>query len=140
MNTSIVLNSVNVLELVGLYQTVFNKLPDAEGLQYWAGRMDQGMTLPQVAQSFLDNPVWVAAHPTPATQPTMLTDILAQQNAFTNEFLGNAFHGTITVNPQFVDHWTIMYLDTVPKAEAAASIAIQLVGVPHKFASWEIHI
>ncbi|MRX08247.1 DUF4214 domain-containing protein [Pseudoduganella sp. FT25W] len=38
-----------------IYQAAFNRAPDSTGLGYWIGLMDQGVTLKQVAQSFVDS-------------------------------------------------------------------------------------
>jgi hypothetical protein len=39
-----------------LYTATFSRAPDAAGLAYWQQRFDAGMTLPQIAQSFFDQP------------------------------------------------------------------------------------
>jgi hypothetical protein len=38
-----------------IYQAAFGRSPDAAGLGYWLTQMDQGLTLRQVAQSFVDS-------------------------------------------------------------------------------------
>lgn len=38
--------------VVELYVGFFNRVPDAEGLNYWLGQMNQGMTTAQVADAF----------------------------------------------------------------------------------------
>jgi hypothetical protein len=38
-----------------IYQAAFNRTPDSTGLGYWISQMDHGVTLKQVAQSFVDS-------------------------------------------------------------------------------------
>ena len=50
-----------------LYQTAFEREPDAEGLSYWIGRMDEGAPLSAVADSFLHSPEYLSTYGTPDT-------------------------------------------------------------------------
>ncbi|WP_229414188.1 DUF4214 domain-containing protein [Zemynaea arenosa] len=43
-------------QLYRLYQATFNRKPDAEGLGYWLGRMQQGLSLQGVSSSFQESP------------------------------------------------------------------------------------
>ena len=49
--------------LTELYIASFNRAPDAIGLNYWASRLYDGMTLPEIARSFFVQPETVAAYP-----------------------------------------------------------------------------
>ncbi|WP_395012301.1 DUF1800 family protein, partial [Undibacterium sp.] len=42
----------NLNSLIELYIAYFNRVPDAEGLNYWIGRFKAGMTLDQIGESF----------------------------------------------------------------------------------------
>lgn len=44
--------STNSLLISQLYVGYFNRAPDPEGLNYWVGRLDAGMTLVEIANSF----------------------------------------------------------------------------------------
>ena len=51
-----------------LYQAVFEREPDAEGLQYWVNRMDEGnVSLVDIADSFLFSPEFVNTYGTEDT-------------------------------------------------------------------------
>jgi len=51
-----------------LYQAAFDRVPDAEGLSYWIGRLDSGTTtLNAVADSFIHSPEFVRTYGTPDT-------------------------------------------------------------------------
>ncbi len=47
--------------LTELYVATFGRMPDAGGLAYWQGRLDAGMTLGEIAQSFFAQPEAQAA-------------------------------------------------------------------------------
>ncbi len=42
-----------------LYQASFDRAPDVEGLQFWTSQLDQGVTLVEAAQMFLDSAEFV---------------------------------------------------------------------------------
>jgi len=43
-------------KIVELYVATFNRAPDADGLAYWVGRFEAGMSLTNIARSFFDQP------------------------------------------------------------------------------------
>jgi serralysin len=45
-----------------LYQAAFNRVPDEGGLGYWMFHLDRGVSLTQVAQSFVDSPEFQHAY------------------------------------------------------------------------------
>ncbi|SFV27018.1 protein of unknown function [Devosia crocina] len=51
-----------------LYQAAFDRMPDAEGLEYWIGRLDSGNTnLAAIADSFIHSPEFIRTFGTEAT-------------------------------------------------------------------------
>lgn len=61
--------------LVELYVASFNRAPDAIGLNYWGGRLYDGMTLPEIAKSFFVQPETVAAYPASMATRTFVTTV-----------------------------------------------------------------
>jgi hypothetical protein len=61
--------------LVELYIASFNRAPDAIGLNYWGGRLYDGMTLPEIAKSFFVQPETVAAYPSSMATRTFVTTV-----------------------------------------------------------------
>ena len=57
------LSAASVKSLVELYIASFNRAPDAMGLNYWGGRVYDGLALDQIAKSFFVQPETVAAYP-----------------------------------------------------------------------------
>jgi C-terminal processing protease CtpA/Prc len=48
------ISTAELESIIELYIAFFNRVPDADGLNYWIGRYRAGMTLTQIGQSFLD--------------------------------------------------------------------------------------
>lgn len=46
------ISSEQLSELIDLYLVFFNRIPDADGLNYWINQFKQGQSLQQIAQSF----------------------------------------------------------------------------------------
>ena len=42
--------------IINLYWTLHRRSPDASGLQYWLGKMDEGMTREQIVNAFIASP------------------------------------------------------------------------------------
>ena len=61
--------------LVELYIASFNRAPDAIGLNYWGGRLHDGMTLPEIAKSFFVQAETVAAYPASMSTRTFATTV-----------------------------------------------------------------
>lgn len=49
-----------------LYDTVFDRVPDAEGLRFWTGSLRAGHHLEEVATAFMAAPEWQAKYGTPS--------------------------------------------------------------------------
>lgn len=61
--------------LVELYIASFNRAPDAIGLNYWGGRLYDGMILPEIARSFFVQPEAVAAYPSTMFTRALVTTV-----------------------------------------------------------------
>jgi len=61
--------------LVELYIAYFNRAPDALGLFYWGTRLGEGMTLPEIADSFFVQPETRAAYPDPEDTETFVSTV-----------------------------------------------------------------
>lgn len=57
------LGASQIVDLVELYVASFDRAPDAVGLDYWGGRLADGMSLAEIAKSFFVQPETVAAYP-----------------------------------------------------------------------------
>jgi len=53
-----------IVNLVQLYVASFNRAPDSVGLDYWGGRLSDGMSLQDIAKSFFVQKETIAAYPT----------------------------------------------------------------------------
>ena len=74
------LDAARFADLIEMYVAYFNRAPDALGLQYWASRIVDGMSLTQIAQSFFAQPESLANFP--ATMSTTQFVCQVYQNAF----------------------------------------------------------
>ena len=54
--------------LIRLYDTIFDRAPDAGGLEYWTGVMGQGHTLPAIAGGFMQAPEFAATYGQPTNR------------------------------------------------------------------------
>jgi hypothetical protein len=53
-----------LLNILDIYQAYFNRAPEVPGLMYWFGKVcNDEMTLEEIAQSFTDQPEYVATYP-----------------------------------------------------------------------------
>jgi hypothetical protein len=69
------LSQHNISNLVELYAATFDRAPDALGLDYWASRLSDGMSLGQIAKSFAAQPEVVATYPANATAQAFVTQV-----------------------------------------------------------------
>jgi len=53
-----------IVDLTQLYVASFNRAPDSVGLDYWGGRLSDGMSLQDIAKSFFVQKETIAAYPT----------------------------------------------------------------------------
>ncbi|MBM3589226.1 MAG: DUF4214 domain-containing protein [Alphaproteobacteria bacterium] len=69
------LTSAQKGSLVELYIASFNRAPDAIGLNYWGGRLYDGMSLAEIARSFFVQSETVAAYPSSMSNQTFVTTV-----------------------------------------------------------------
>jgi hypothetical protein len=95
----IVNNSQEDIEaLVELYIAYFDRAPAAEGLGYWGTRFDDGMTLPEIAESFFVQPETQRTYDTFLNDEGGLIDTGAFVKAVFNNVLGRDPSGPYWVN------------------------------------------
>lgn len=75
------LDEANLTLLVELYVAYFNRAPDAEGLFFWGGCLHDGMTFPEIAKAFFDQPETVALYGDGSDAASLVTQVY-------NNFLG----------------------------------------------------
>ena len=73
------LDAPKIAALVELYIATFNRAPDAVGLNYWGGRLNDGMTLEDIARSFFDQQESQSAYPTQLSDAAFIAKVY--QNA-----------------------------------------------------------
>lgn len=66
-------------DLIAMYVAYFDRAPDALGINYWASRLVDGMTLESIAKSFFVQPETLAAYPPGMSNAEFVTKVY--QNA-----------------------------------------------------------
>jgi Ca2+-binding RTX toxin-like protein len=95
------------VELTEMYIAYFNRAPDAVGLDYWASRLSEGMTLPQIAASFFVQPETIAQYAAGLPTQTFVTDVYqnvlgrAPDTAGLNYWVGQLQNGAVSY-PTFI--------------------------------------
>lgn len=70
------LDATTRTQLVELYVAYFNRAPDANGLNYWAGKIaNDGWTVPTVARSFMDQTEVASAYPAYMTNAEVVNKV-----------------------------------------------------------------
>jgi Domain of unknown function (DUF4214) len=64
-----------IVNLVELYVASFNRAPDSVGLDYWGGRLSDGMSLQDIAKSFFVQKETIAAYPTTMSTNDFVTAV-----------------------------------------------------------------
>ncbi len=65
----------NFASLTEMYLAYFNRAPDSLGLDYWASRLSEGMSLPQIAASFSVQSETVTQYPANLSTQSFVTDV-----------------------------------------------------------------
>ena len=73
------LDPVQYNDLLAMYVAYFDRAPDALGINYWASRLVDGMSLVDIAKSFFVQPETVAAYPADMSNTAFVTKVY--QNA-----------------------------------------------------------
>lgn len=66
-----------IRDLLDMYVAYFDRAPDALGINYWASRLVDGMTLQEIARSFFVQPETLAAYPPSMTTTEFVTQVYA---------------------------------------------------------------
>ncbi|KIN70436.1 hypothetical protein Z945_3491 [Sulfitobacter noctilucae] len=82
------LSTQSIADVVELYIAYFDRAPAAKGLAYWASRLDDGMTLPEIAQSFFVQDETQATYAGFLNNDGSLADTEAFVTAVFNNLLG----------------------------------------------------
>ena len=62
-------------DLTEMYVAYFNRAPNAVGLDYWASRLTEGMTLQDIAKSFFAQPETMATYPSDMPVTDFVTQV-----------------------------------------------------------------
>lgn len=73
------LSSEKFDDLIAMYVAYFDRAPDALGINYWASRLVDGMSLESIAKSFFVQPETIAAYPPGMSNSEFVTKVY--QNA-----------------------------------------------------------
>ncbi|WP_292294584.1 DUF4214 domain-containing protein [Marivita sp.] len=92
------LSTEDFASIVELYIAYFNRAPAALGLLYWATRLEDGMTLPQIAQSFFEQPEIQRTYDAYLNADGSLNDTEAFVTAVFNNVLGRDPSGPYWIN------------------------------------------
>jgi hypothetical protein len=112
------LSAEDFAAITELYIAYFDRAPAAKGLLYWATRLDDGMTLPEIAESFFVQPETQRTYETFLNNDGSLNDTTAFVKAVFNNVLGRDPSGPYWVNE----------LDTNPEITPAIFILAVLNG------------
>lgn len=96
-NTASNTNIADVKSIEELYVAFFNRIPDADGLEYWIGQLKAGQTLNQIATSFYNA----------GTQYTSLTGYSTNMSNtdFINKVYQNVLGRTSGADQGGLDYW-----------------------------------
>ncbi|PRY73910.1 CAP domain-containing protein [Marivita geojedonensis] len=92
------LSTEDFAAIVELYIAYFNRAPAAQGLLYWATRLEDGMTLPEIAESFFGQPETQRTYASYLNSDGSLQDTEAFVSAVFNNVLGRDPSGPYWVN------------------------------------------
>jgi hypothetical protein len=121
-------------DLVGLYVAFFNRAPDALGLDYWASRLSDGMSLAQIAKSFFAQPETAAAFPSGMSTQDFVTKVYnnvlgrAPDQAGFDYWVSDLQQGTLTRNTFILAIINGARAPTGGAADAAYLMNKELVG------------
>lgn len=85
------LTKAQIDTLVEVYIASFNRSPDALGLDYWGGRLKDGMNLEAIAKSFFSQPETIAKYPVGTTNDAFITTVYGNVLGRTPDSAGLAY-------------------------------------------------
>jgi hypothetical protein len=92
------LSAEDFAAITELYVAYFDRAPAAQGLLYWATRLDDGMSLPEIAESFFVQPETQRTYASFLNEDGSLVDTQSFVTAVFNNVLGRAPTSSYWVN------------------------------------------
>ena len=110
----------NAAILTAMYDVAFNKVPDAEGFQYWMNEMANGKTSHDIAK------IWQSYIP--------VFGNMANTELVIDMFSNNGYNKDASQDVQ--NHWGSLALSAVPSYELLYDMSVKLVGQHNEYASF----
>ena len=114
--------SSNLQQLQELYVAFFNRVPDADGLEYWIGQFNGGQSINQIAESFYNSGIAFSE----------LTGISAgmTNTSFINVVYNNVLGRSNGADPEGLSFWTTALQSGV---ETKATLVASIITSAHQF-------
>ena len=114
--------SSNLQQLQELYVAFFNRVPDADGLEYWIGQFNGGQSINQIAESFYNSGIAFSE----------LTGISAgmTNTSFINVVYNNVLGRSNGADPEGLSFWTTALQSGV---ETKATLVASIIASAHQF-------
>lgn len=109
----------NAAFLTAMYDVAFNRVPDAEGFQYWMNEMANGKTTHDIAVIWQN---YIPAFTYATTADTI------------NQFSLNGYNKT--ADTSVLNHWGVLALNAIPSYELLYDMSVKLVGQTNEFHSF----
>lgn len=115
--------ATGMVPVVALYLSSFGRLPDTEGLQYWTQALQNGATLEDIQQAFLQSPEFATVAAGSATA-----------------FLTTAYENALgrPADADGLQFWTQQLAAGTSRAEVLAALAGSPEGQPHALAKAQL--
>ena len=114
--------SSDLQQLQELYVAFFNRVPDADGLEYWIGQFNGGQSINQIAESFYNSGIAFSE----------LTGISAgmTNTSFINVVYNNVLGRSSGADPEGLSFWTTALQSG---AETKATLVASIITSAHQF-------
>ena len=114
--------SSDLQQLQELYVAFFNRVPDADGLEYWIGQFNGGQSINQIAESFYNSGIAFSE----------LTGISAgmTNTSFINVVYNNVLGRSSGADPEGLSFWTSALQSG---AETKATLVASIITSAHQF-------
>ena len=114
--------SSDLQQLQELYVAFFNRVPDADGLEYWIGQFNSGQSINQIAESFYNSGIAFSE----------LTGISAgmTNTSFINVVYNNVLGRSSGADPEGLSFWTSTLQSG---AETKATLVASIITSAHQF-------
>lgn len=106
----------NAVFLTAMYEVAFDRLPDAEGFEYWMNLMANGKSTHDIAV------IWQNYIPA-----------FNYQNTATviNTFVQNGYEHSAST--EVLNHWGVLAINAVPSYELLYDASVKLVGMQNEY-------